>query len=389
MRTIYRAGILTAALMVLVLGGCSGFDRGGEEMASAAGRGADARLGLDAGQGPNAVIKEGGQGKEGLEKKPEKIYSMQIGHSQPVDNPRHQSFLLFKKLLEEKTDGGIQVDIYPAGQLGSEASMLEQVCDGTIQGFRGGQLEIVPRMLVFSLPFLCEDRTQAERLVNSEFAREISMDSLKSGATILGIGDAGGFRQFSNSVRMIRRPEDLKGLKMRSNGMDTINKTLEALGAEVMIVPYNDLYMALKSGAIDGQENPWVNSSGMRFYEVQKYFTEVNYQFHPEPFYVNTRWYESLPPEYQEILAECTEEMMKHTRDGEALYMHCLPADITGVSCEAGEVTEGVFEKYRIPTYKEASWKPYIIAAMIVCRKYANPGKVLEQLLKDAQKRIK
>ena len=70
-----------------------------------------------------------------------------------------------------------------------------------------------------------------------------------------------------------------------------------------------------------------------------------------------------------------TEEMMKHTRDGEALYMHCLPADITGVSCDAGEVTEGVFEKYRIPTYKEASWKPYIIAAMIVCRKYANPGR--------------
>ena len=85
MRTIYRAGILTAALMVLVLGGCSSFDRGGEEMASAAGRGADARLGLDAGQGPNAVLKEGGQGKDGLEKKPEKIYSMQIGHSQPVD----------------------------------------------------------------------------------------------------------------------------------------------------------------------------------------------------------------------------------------------------------------------------------------------------------------
>ena len=66
MRTIYRAGILTAALMVLVLGGCSSFDRGGEEMASAAGRGADARLGLDAGQGPNAVLKEGGQGKDGM-----------------------------------------------------------------------------------------------------------------------------------------------------------------------------------------------------------------------------------------------------------------------------------------------------------------------------------
>lgn len=69
----------------------------------------------------------------------------------------------------------------------------------------------------------------------------------------------------------------------------------------------------------------------------------------------------------------CTEEMMELTRDGEALYMHCLPADISGVSCKEGEVTEGVFEKYRIATYKEASWKPYIIAAMILSRKYAKP----------------
>ncbi|ELR64920.1 Aspartate/ornithine carbamoyltransferase family protein YgeW [Photobacterium marinum] len=85
----------------------------------------------------------------------------------------------------------------------------------------------------------------------------------------------------------------------------------------------------------------------------------------------------------------CTEEMMKLTKDGEALYMHCLPADITGVSCEAGEVEESVFEKYRIPTYKEASWKPYIIAAMILNRKYQEPGDVLQQLLDEAEKRVK
>lgn len=85
----------------------------------------------------------------------------------------------------------------------------------------------------------------------------------------------------------------------------------------------------------------------------------------------------------------CTEEMMELTRDGEALYMHCLPADISGVSCKEGEVTEGVFEKYRIATYKEASWKPYIIAAMILSRKYAKPGALLEQLLKEAQERVK
>lgn len=85
----------------------------------------------------------------------------------------------------------------------------------------------------------------------------------------------------------------------------------------------------------------------------------------------------------------CTEEMMKRTKDGKALYMHCLPADITGVSCEAGEVEDSVFERYRIATYKEASWKPYIIAAMILARKYARPGDVLAQLLREAQPRIK
>ncbi len=85
----------------------------------------------------------------------------------------------------------------------------------------------------------------------------------------------------------------------------------------------------------------------------------------------------------------CTEEMMALTKGSEALYMHCLPADISGVSCKEGEVSEGVFEKYRIATYKEASWKPYIIAAMIVARKFSAPGAALEGLIKEAQKRVK
>ncbi|WGL96999.1 knotted carbamoyltransferase YgeW [Arsenophonus nasoniae] len=85
----------------------------------------------------------------------------------------------------------------------------------------------------------------------------------------------------------------------------------------------------------------------------------------------------------------CTEEMMALTHNGKALYMHCLPADISGVSCREGEVTEGVFEKYRIATYKEASWKPYIISAMILARKFAQSDLILEQLIKDADKRVK
>ena len=84
----------------------------------------------------------------------------------------------------------------------------------------------------------------------------------------------------------------------------------------------------------------------------------------------------------------CTEEMMKLTKDGKALYMHCLPADITGVSCKEGEVDATVFDRYRDPLYKEASYKPYVIAAMILLEKFKDPAKVLEELQKRGQDRI-
>lgn len=85
---------------------------------------------------------------------------------------------------------------------------------------------------------------------------------------------------------------------------------------------------------------------------------------------------------------ECTEEMMKLTKDGNALYLHCLPADITGVSCEAGEVAASVFDKYREPLYKEASFKPYIIAAMIFLAKVKDPVAMLKKL-NEGDERLK
>lgn len=85
---------------------------------------------------------------------------------------------------------------------------------------------------------------------------------------------------------------------------------------------------------------------------------------------------------------ECTEEMMSITKEGKALYLHCLPADITGVSCRQGEVAASVFNRYRTPLYKEAGHKPYIIAAMILLSKVKDPAKTLEALVKSGTKRI-
>jgi len=85
---------------------------------------------------------------------------------------------------------------------------------------------------------------------------------------------------------------------------------------------------------------------------------------------------------------ECTEELMATTKEGKALYMHCLPADITGVSCEEGEVAASVFDRYRDPLYKEASYKPYIIAAMILLSKCKNPADTLQKMLEKGNKRF-
>ena len=83
----------------------------------------------------------------------------------------------------------------------------------------------------------------------------------------------------------------------------------------------------------------------------------------------------------------CTEEMMKLTKNGKALYLHCLPADISGVSCEEGEVDASVFDRYRDPLYKEASFKPYVIASMILLEKFRDPAKLLRVLEKRGQRR--
>ncbi len=98
----------------------------------------------------------------------------------------------------------------------------------------------------------------------------------------------------------------------------------------------------------------------------------------------------------KELLAEnanhkdwtCTEEMMKLTKDGKALYMHCLPADITGLSTKEGEVAASVFDRYRIPLYKEAGYKPYIIAAMIFLQKVKNPAATLKNLADKGKPRV-
>ena len=237
-------------------------------------------------------------------------YTMIVGHAQPESNPRYISMEKFAADVAEKTNSHVTVEVFGNGQLGTEKEMLEQVVAGVTQGMRGGQYDFSPRLLMFTLPFLANNRAEVTALLQSDLAKKVSAEAAETtGTVIINLCDAGGFRQFSNNTRPLTKPEDLKGLKMRTNGMKTIDLTFQAMGANTVSVPYADLYMGLKTSIADGQENPWVNVEGMKFYEVQKYFTEVNYQFHPDPFYVNAEWWASLPAEFQTILTDCATEM--------------------------------------------------------------------------------
>ena len=237
-------------------------------------------------------------------------YVMMVGHAQPEGNPRYVSMEQFAADVAEKTNGHVTVQVFGNGQLGTEKEMLEQVVQGVTQGMRGGQFDFSPRLLMFTLPFLANNRAEVTALLHSDLAKKVCAEAEEStGTVIINLCDAGGYRQFSNNTRPITKPEDLKGLKMRTNGMKTIDMTFQAMGANTVSVPYADLYMGLKTSIADGQENPWVNVEGMKFYEVQKYFTQVNYQFHPDPFYVNAEWWNSLPEEFRTILSECATAM--------------------------------------------------------------------------------
>ncbi len=263
------------------------------------------------------VVEEVEEAAEEVVEEVEKVapgtYTMKIGHSHSTSAPRHMSLLVFEQLVEKNSEGAIDVELYPAGQLGTEAEMLEQVQMGTLQATRGGSFDdVATELSVYMMPFLFNEPAEFTAIASGPIGDEIAAAALDVGIYIPATGDAGGLRQWTNNVKPIETPEDIVGLKMRTPPIESIIKIMEALGANPVSIPYAELYMALKTGVADGQENPLVNIDDKKFYEVQKYMTMSNYQIHPDPMFVSNDWYQSLEPYLQEIVTDAAKESMKH-----------------------------------------------------------------------------
>jgi len=228
--------------------------------------------------------------------------TFKFAHSQPLTSPRHQSMVFFKDIIETASSGRIKVELFGAGVLGTESEVMDMVKVGNLQGTRGGLFaKANKKFLIYTLPFLFDDTDQVLKAMRSAFGDKIAAAAEENGFYIPATGIAGGFRQFTNNVKPILKPMDMKGLKMRTPPIDSIVRTMKALDASPQSVPYKETYMALKTGVVDGQENPASNIAEMKFYEVQKFFTIVNYQVHPDPFFVNLKWYRTLPKDLKDI----------------------------------------------------------------------------------------
>lgn len=240
-----------------------------------------------------------------------KDYVFKYANTQSENHPRSKSMVFFKNTLEKATNGRIKVELYFSGVLGKEAEVLEMVKLGTVQGSRGGLFERAnKKYLMYTLPFLFEDADKVVAVMRSDLGKGINKGAMANGIYIPATGVAGGMRNITNSKRPIATVADLKGLKMRTPPIDVTIRTFKALGANPQQVAYTETYMALKTGVVDGQENPFSNAVDMKFYEAQKYLSVVNWQVHPDPFYVNPAWYNGLPDDLKAIFDAVAEATM-------------------------------------------------------------------------------
>ena len=254
-------------------------------------------------------------------------FVFRYSNEQPEAALRSQSMIkFFKEQLEERSNGRIKVELFFGGVLGNERELMDFVLTGVLQGTRGGFFaDANPKFMLFTLPFLVDDWDQAQRLVQSDFTRKINEGARERGFHVPATGISQGFRAHTNKTRPIRHPDDLKGLKMRVPSQEVYVQTSKAFGANPQELPYVEVYQALQTGVVDGQDNAPSNIWDFKIHEVSKYLTITNYATGPDPLMVNLGWYESLPYDLKIIFDEVSRETMEFSdrinREKEAEYI--------------------------------------------------------------------
>ncbi len=230
---------------------------------------------------------------------------MQIGELQ-VMHHSVAGMVAFKAALENFSQGRIVVENYYHGRLGDANENLRQIIAGTLQGATPADGAVAPfykGIQLFSVPYLFNNPLEAYALWDGPIGKEIFEDMAKtSGLRVLGIFDNGGFRSFSNSKRVVRTAADMKGLKMRTMTIPVHMEMVKALGASATPIAWLELYNALQTGVVDGQENSAATMLTVSLQEVQKYYTLDEHLLGSAMFVTSEKWLRSLPADLQDAI---------------------------------------------------------------------------------------
>lgn len=247
-------------------------------------------------------------------KAPEFVFT--YAENQPEDYPTTQAAYRFAEMVEDQTGGRIKIIIQAGGVLGDEKSIIEQLQFGGVDFTRvslSPLSEFVPKLNVLQLPYLYRDKAHMWSVLDGPIGEDFL--NAFDGSNMVALSWYGaGARNFYNSVRPIKKLEDIEGLKIRVQESDMMMSMVEALGADPVPMAYGEVYKALQTGGIDGAENNWPSYESTSHFEVAKYYTVDEHNRVPELQLVSKATWNQLPPEDQKIIQECARESAKIER---------------------------------------------------------------------------
>src|SRR5512136_258455 len=234
------------------------------------------------------------------------VIQMKFAHYAEETHPGHLAAKQFAAKVEERTKGQVKIAIYPANVLGSPPAQAEQVRLGAIDmslPTQGALDKYVKAFSVVMLPFVYDDYEHVYRTLDGPSMNWFSPLAEKEGFIVLSNWEW-GFRNLTNNKRPVLKPEDAKGLKIRTPPEIQLQAAMEALGGIVTKIAFPEVYMALAQGVVDAQENPIAVIYHNKFYEVQKNLALTGHVYNNMVHVISTKTWAKLTPEQQKIFRE-------------------------------------------------------------------------------------
>lgn len=243
---------------------------------------------------------------------PAKSYTIKFAHVAAEGAAAAVAADNFKRIMEEKSDGRIKVDIYGNSSLGNERELTEMLQAGSLEMADLGPCSmgnvVWPALNVLEAPFLFHSKEEALKAMESEYADKLVQDIYdNTNCYIIGWNYRGARHLFTKEP--CYTPDDIKGLKIRVPTVDVYVETFNALGCNVTPIAYNELYSSLQTGVVSGMEGSYDMTYGMGFYEVVKYCNPIGWINYFGPIVIAKSFYESLTPEDQALFEEVMDEV--------------------------------------------------------------------------------